>query len=411
MSWYQTRQSMAKQIHLHGSLKKACEATGTNLRTAQRWASRFGGVPSLVGSNAQHASHSDHTQNASASEIEFDASDLPWNEHDLLARIGVDHDEYVITDVNPNAWQSATKDGDTVDLYGLRVKARRRMDSLLGIHLPEGWKPPSPPKHVANSDKPIHIPLFGDPHFPMHEPALYEASLAWLKKFKPPKWVCVGDEGDWSPFKRHKANRRTDVNVGQALIGTFNGLSGWAALAPGELIPGNHTKWLEDRVAERMGDMLDFIRPGDEYPYISMNMILKLPELGIKYFDTRGEYHDVVIEIADGLVALHGVKTGKHGGAIKEQDGWEGTSVVQGHDHSLQLTAVSKRKAGGHTQRYAISAGAMSLRDLGYSSTQDVDQGFAVITIWPDGSWHPDFALFNPETGVTTWRDWRYVPS
>jgi hypothetical protein len=108
---------------------------------------------------------------------------------------------------------------------------------------------------------------------------------------------------------------------------------------------------------------------------------------------------------------MHGRRTGKHGGAALEIEGWEGTSIGQGHDHKLAVTAITRRLPDNtEVQRWAISAGTMARRNLGYDPRRNVNQGFIVIVVWPDGHWHPEVAAYDPQTMTTTWRDWRYNP-
>lgn len=334
---------------------------------------------------------------------------------DLLRDAGLDPAEWDFT-VTINRWDVLTgknEDGQpgVATMAQIKVVARRRPERLLAIELPKGWKPRKPTGVVGIGGVTL-VPLFADPHFPLHEPDVVDASLAWLREFSPARIVCLGDEGDWSPFKRHRANRRTDTTVEQAVLGTFGGLAAWRHAAPDalmDLIPGNHTAWLEQRVLEMFPTLMAAVPPGESEPLVSMRRLLKLDELEIRWHGTTGEYHDATLELAPGLVLMHGTRTGKGGGAVKEQERWEQTSVVQGHDHALALTAINKRlPGGGWTQRYAVSAGAMSKRDLGYSPSHDVGQGWPVVAIWPDGRWHVDFALYDPITRSTTWRDWRY---
>jgi hypothetical protein len=77
----------------------------------------------------------------------------------------------------------------------------------------------------------------------------------------------------------------------------------------------------------------------------------------------------------------------------------------------MEFTAVTKRLANGtETQRYAINAGTMARRDLGYSAARDCQQGWWVFVVHEDGRWHPEMVLFDPQTSETTWRDWRWQP-
>jgi hypothetical protein len=245
---------------------------------------------------------------------------------------------------------------------------------------------------------------------------LYEASLAWADEFQDRirEILIPGDEGDWTPFSRWGKNRRINVSVSDAQKGVYEGLSGYRAAAPDveiKILPGNHTHWLVKRMSEVYPDALELQRPGEDFKLLSLRSIVNLDSLHIEMLDTDGEYHDVIYEIAPGLLSMHGVATGESGGATKEIKNWEGASVMQGHDHKGQLTVVNKRLPnGGYTQRYAVSMMAMCRKDLGYSHKHDIAQGFPVTTVWPDGTFHVDLAFFNPETRETTWRDWRYKP-
>lgn len=347
------------------------------------------------------------------------ANDSPLQPEQLLVEHGLDPAEWIVTAARPNSWQALAPDGEVVTLHQLKVEAQRAVPEALTIRLPSSWTPPKPKPRRRIARLPQLVVLFADPHFPLHEQHLYDGSLALLTEHadRITRIICLGDEGDWSPFKRHRANLRTDTTVNEAIAGTYEGLAGWRNAAPDaemDLIPGNHTYWLQQRILEELGGKLAQIRrPLDgDVDLLSMRSILHLDHLRINYHDTTGEYHDCMIDLAPDLVLMHGTKTGKHGGATKEQEGWEGASIVQGHDHSLAVTAINRRRPGrGHSQRYAVSAGAMARRDLGYSPKQDVGQGFVVVALWPDGRWGIEMVQYDPQTRSTVWRDWRYQPS
>jgi len=140
---------------------------------------------------------------------------------------------------------------------------------------------------------------------------------------------------------------------------------------------------------------------------------LGLDQLNIHYHDPAGgEYHDSLVFLLDGLVAVHGTQTsrGAVGGAIKEIAGWEGVGVLQGHDHKLGMWTVTRRTPHGEVSYPAISGGTLAGRDLGYNPKHDVAQGWVVFVVWPDGSWTPTFARHDPQTKITTWNEWRWVP-
>lgn len=330
---------------------------------------------------------------------------------DLLREHGLDPLEWSYK-FSTRSWEMPIGEGEVGVMHQARVDAVKRPEALLGFTIPKGWKPRAPKKRKESS-KPILKVVFPDPHEPLGERTLIEASVAWLEDFQPVEVYLLGDTVDNSPFKRHKKNRRIDCSPEEAFWSGYELLARWRNAAPDariRMLFGNHDHWWYDRLNELFPMALDFRAPGEELPHNSLAKILHLDELRIEYEETGGEYHDVFAQIVEDLVGMHGTKTGPRGGSVKEQSGWEGASVVQGHDHRVSLNAITKRTSdGGHAQRYAMSAGTMARHDLGYNPTHDVGQGFMVFTVWPDGRWHPSFALYDPVRDDVVWNDWRYA--
>ncbi len=329
----------------------------------------------------------------------------------------LDPDVWKVRSFTDNWWDGPSQDGQ-IRYYQSKVVAEKiqTLDDF-NIGFEPSWLPPAPRPSRRKFTGPMMVPLFSDPHFPFHEPALYEASLAFLDQFQSQikELLIPGDEGDWTPFGRHGKNRRPDLDISpnEAIMGVHEGLAGWRQAlpnAPIKLLPGNHTHWLQLRLMERYPEAVGMVRPGEDFELLSLRSVVNLDSLHIEFLDTLGQYHDIQYEIAPGLIAMHGTKTGEHGGAVKEIKTWEQASVMQGHDHSGQLTVICKRLPNGYVQRYAVSVMAMCRKDLGYDPRHAVAQGFPVVTVWPDGAFHIDLAFFNPETQETTWRDFRYRP-
>lgn len=313
-----------------------------------------------------------------------------------------------------NQWDGPGQDGSVRTFSQLKLVCKRKVDlSLLNIGIKPSWVPPKPRKRKKTAG-PQYTVVLPDPHAPLHEERLIEASVSLIDELKPSRVICLGDAGDNSPFGRHRPNLRPDldISVDEAILGSYELLARWRNAAPDadmELCPGNHDHWLQCRVLELLPNAMKVKRPGETFPLLSLRSILALDSLNITINESGGEYHDSVLNIAEDLIGLHGTLCGKTGGAVKEQTRWEGSSIVQGHDHKTSFTAITKRlPGGGESQRYAMSAGTMARRDLGYNPAHDCNQSFMVFTVWPDGRWHPDFALYDPITGETTWRDWRY---
>lgn len=333
----------------------------------------------------------------------------------ILRNANLDPERFRLKVYTDNHWDGPSQ-GGPITYYQSKVVAEvRPVAADFPVTFDPTWFPPAPRRRKIVPG-PMLVPQFFDPHFPLHEEDLYEATLVWLDEYKDriKEILIPGDEGDWTPFSRWGKNKRINVGVREAQLGVYEGLSGWRAAAPDvpmEILPGNHTHWLIKRMGEVYPDALELQRPGEDFKLLSLRSVVNLDSLHIDYNDTEGEYHDVFREIAPGLISMHGVATGEFGGATKEIKVWEGASVFQGHDHSGQLTVINKRLTdGGYTQHYAVSGMAMCRKDLGYSHKHNVAQGFPVTAVWPDGRFHIDLAFFNPQTRETTWRDFRYRP-
>lgn len=329
---------------------------------------------------------------------------------------GTNPDEWLI-DWRKNQWDVNTgrnKAGvvELATMHQLTVRAQRRPEYLAPNQAPFGWTPPIAAAPARDHGQPWLIPIFSDPHAPNFQPELVEASVRWLEDFQPERVWCLGDAANNSPFGRHGLNPRVDCDPKTALWATTELLARWTNAAPAAVrtvLFGNHDHWLAKRLLEMYPNAMKLVRWNEEKPHLSFSTLLRLDDIGWGYHETDGEYHDVNIELVPDLVGMHGTRTGKQGGAIKEIERWEGVSIVQGHDHKLGFDAVRYRSArDGNVQRYAICAGSLANADLGYDPAQNVGQGWPVLTLWPDGRWGVDFALYDPVTKSTTWRDWRY---
>jgi len=322
---------------------------------------------------------------------------------------GLDPDNYVEKKAVASWWGNPENPS-----YQLKLWLERKPDfSSLQLDLKPGWVPPPARPSRGKSNEPKLIPIFPDPHAPLNEEIMEEASVAWLEEFQPERVICLGDAWDASPFSRHRKNKRVDldISVEESQMGTYALLARWRNAAPDadfDLIVGNHDHWLWYRILEKFPELAELTRPGEDHPLLGLRSVLNLDSLRINLVDSGGEYHDNILHLTDELLGLHGVYTGKGGGAVRELQNWEGVDVFQGHDHKTAINVVPKRTANGYVQRIAWSVGTMARRDLGYNHAHDVGQSFGVIVLHPDGRWHPELVLFDPQRGDVTWRSWRY---
>lgn len=328
---------------------------------------------------------------------------------DILRDAKLDPDEWTIRGYKE--WDAQAGGGGITRMQS--ISAERTVESFIRAASParpEGklFKP----KKQKQGKKPILIGIMPDMHCPHEEPVLCDGFAAWAAEYQPAKIVNIGDGDDASSFGRHPKNPKYDRPAQEGIDGYYHRLRQQREAVPDAeiiVLPGNHDFWLQRRVLESLPAAYGLRRAASEEEVLGIEHLLRLDELGIEYICAEGgEYHEVFYPIVDDLVLMHGNMAGEHGGATKEIKSWEG-SVGQGHDHKLAMVAVTRRLPNGtEVQRYAMSFGTASKRSLGYDPRKNVNQGFAVIVLHPDGRWHPEFATYCPQRNDLCWRDFRY---
>ncbi len=314
------------------------------------------------------------------------------------------------------SWWGSPKDPS----YQLKIWLEKKPKLILQAAAPESSKGKVFPKPSGRVDrsKPILIPVMPDMHCPLEEPTLCDGFAAFLKQYRKriPRIVYLGDGDDASSFGRHSKNPKYDRPAQEGVDGYYHRLrQGREACPDAEMVvlPGNHDWWIHRRVLENVPGLYGLKQAGTDTELLHPRHLLRLNELQIDFIDPRGgEYHEATYTVPEcgDLVLMHGNATGPYGGAVKEIAGWDGTSTGQGHDHKLAMVAITRRRPDGtEVQHYALSFGTASTRSLGYDPRKNVNQGFGVIVVWPDGRWHPEFAHYDPQRDDVTWRDFRYL--
>lgn len=263
----------------------------------------------------------------------------------------------------------------------------------------EGWKPPKRPK--VNASKPRTWALISDIHCPFHSEPLLAAFCAWLAEELPTDGIINGDLLDLPDVSKYAEKEDWVADVNKCLRSATYYLKSIIEASPKtrwRMIPGNHEKRLPDYIA-RLAPALWGIRPqGDEafLRWHDLRNLLRLEELGIELHEQG--YPEAEIALTPKFVVTHGDHTKKRSGnsahaALDEAD----HSFAQGHDH--RLAQVFRTKWGADkaaSVHIGIQMGCMAdvdVRGLGYAKKPDWQQGFAVVTTWPDG-------LFSAQLGV-----------
>lgn len=250
--------------------------------------------------------------------------------------------------------------------------------------------------------KPQTAVFISDQHAPYHDERLHELTLEWLSIHKPSQVVLGGDLVEFDTISRHR-KKPQDAAVQQALDTGYGILRDYVQAVPNasfQLLPGNHDVRLQHYLLDRAPEVYG-LRPGAETgeaipAAYSLQSLLRCDELGIDY--VNGTYENAQVAIGSRLVARHGYKAYKGAGKTALAHLADlGVDVVHGHTHRQGI--VHRTIYGTDRQatvQTAVEAGAMCRLDLAetYSTNADWQQGFAVFTVWPDGSFHSELASY-----------------
>lgn len=350
----------------------------------------------------------------------------------FLREHGLDPAEWVVVSTTINKWNAMTgaqRDNEIVWMRQLKVTLRPAAHVIFpqpAVHVPRVR-----PRNSAYRSRvePQLVVIEGDHQVPYHDPALHEASLTALEtivdRYDVRKHVFLGDTGDYPTTSRHPDHPAAMASTQEVVQGSAELLRDKREATGSQVeafkLEGNHDWRLKQELLLRAERMFG-IKPaqlGDEpeEPALSLNRLLHLPKLGITLVeDPRGWQHAEVELIPDSLVVRHGWITGHNtaGRSIAKR----GRSLIVGHTHSREHVYVWDPSAG--VERQGVVIGTMSMARGGPASMAGVPnyrfphfavcddwlQGFGIATLWPDGQFNIEHALWDGNS--LRWRDWRW---
>ena len=338
--------------------------------------------------------------------------------HDMLKQRGLNVDEWQIVSLHVQEAEAVGKGGEPLKLERMRVTVKPKRGAVdVEQIIPRPERKPWKRRMRRSTTVEQHL-FIGDPHAPHHDQGLIEQTAEYAHDHNDSvaSITFLGDTVDNTPFGRHRRIPRMDtisasdhLQAGHDLLAMIRER---APKADARMLIGNHDHWLTQRVREERPE-LEFLRyPNHPRPVLDLANLLQLDAIGVDLVRADGgEYHDSVLQVFPDLIALHGTKTGKHGGAAAEIDAWEGASVIQGHDHKIATVVVVKKLPGGGLRSHlAISAGTTASPDLGYDPRKNVARGILSVWHWPaSGKWTPVHGYWHPRSQVLTLGGWSGV--
>lgn len=325
---------------------------------------------------------------------------------ELLAKRGIDYDDVLITKYSVRQW------GDN-EYLGVDSKP---LNEFVRAARPEGLRfPKTKPRRPGKS--PRVVALFGDHHAPHHDKKLHEAVVAWIEDFQPDEGIILGDLLDLDQVSRYRNQPEWTKTVQETVDSGYEILVNYRHASPTtswQMLGGNHEDRLRNTLLDQVRDIYNVRRAqaDGEYPVMSVPYLLRLDELGIDWIDPNGEYAHGQIKLSSELAARHGwlVKKGAGASALASIEALR-HSIIIGHTHRQSIVHHTTHSIDGEPKSLlGCEAGTLAeIRGgLGYAVSPDWINGFAVATIWPDGTFHVELATY--ASGVLRFRDWSYRP-
>lgn len=310
----------------------------------------------------------------------------------LLADQGVDPESVIATQMTVNRWGDPEQPNTQ-----LKVRVVPRWTAVLPARA-DGWKRPPIRNKKAADRQPRTIVVFSDHHAPHHDPDLHDATCDWLRRHKPDEIVIAGDLLDYESVSRHRANPVWAATLQDCIDNGYNILRGYLDAAPEAdctLIAGNHEDRLRNAVLDNLRAAFGVTQasrsPDDQdHAVLSLPHLLRLDELNINFvggIDSYTAYHH---KLTPNLAVRHGhiSKKGAGASAVETLRHMRHSCII-GHCHRLAVVHLTEHDIDGNpSMLVGAEAGTMARTKggLGYAVRPDWQQGFVVVTVWPDGN-------------------------
>lgn len=307
----------------------------------------------------------------------------------LLRDQGVNPDAVMPVQITANRW------GDPDDPHTqLKVRVVPRWSAVMPART-DGWKRPKPPKPPKGA--PRTVAVFSDHHAPHVDPRLHAAACQWLRDRQPDEIVVAGDLLDYDAVSRHRPNPEWAATLQDCIDSGYRVLRDYLDAAPNAhvtMIAGNHEDRLRNAVLENLRAAFGVTRaqyhPDEQdHAVLSLPHLLRLDELQVEFVGGVAPYANYSHKISDTVAVRHGHLSKRGAGASAvETIRLLRHSCIIGHCHRLAVVHLTEHDIDGNARTlFGAESGTMAKIEggLGYAIAPDWQQGFVVVTVWPDG--------------------------
>lgn len=385
-----TREELEKLAEEHTSWANAARAIGLPPTTVRARAStldvQIKATPNL---NSKNVISSDPAE---------------WNDiRKLIESRGLRSEDYLVTRVRVNEW---------ADQRQLRVD----LEPVSSILLPartEGWKAPAPKAVKASAEK--LVVFLSDHHVPFHSRPLGEKVLSWLASEQPDEIIVLGDLCDFDQISRFERTPEHSATMQETLDEAYLILREYRTVCPDAkitMVAGNHEERLRSAIIKHLGALFGIRKAFDSGPSVlSLEHLLRLDELRINFVRSEaGSYQHAAVKISDELQAIHGwvARKGSGSSARATLDHMR-VSTVQGHTHRASTVYQTQWNIDNEPRTLvAAETGTLAeIKDgLAHAARPDWQQGFATASVFPDGLFSLDLAVYVNEALIWRGRRW-----
>lgn len=263
----------------------------------------------------------------------------------------------------------------------------KRKGSPPSLVRPPGTRPPEvPPDHSVKTRYPVPVRLIadGDLHYPIHDPRVTAAKMAFARDFQPDCWVNVGDLYDfWSASSHDKEPERWLAPGGRLQEEFDSAQDYWKEVCSiardVHFIPGNHENRLQRLVLANPG--LFRLRAFD------WQRLAEIPEkVNVHNYGAYLEVGGITFEHGDRMGGRFGVIHAAQWAVVNRQ-----RNTIFGHTHRHQM--VHRTKSDGSTI-FALNQGHGSdVSKQKYAGPMpDWQHGFTAVEFWTEGG-KPRFSV------------------
>lgn len=333
---------------------------------------------------------------------------------EALRERGLEPSEWTVRNMVVNEWEALGSDSE--------IHTMRQLKLYLAKRMPNHWLFPAvetayiAPRAYRKSGGSELIVVCGDQQAPYQDAKFHELFRQWLARNRPHRGVLLGDTLDFPTISRHADNPEWHVSPQECINAGYLILRDYVRASEGtrwQKLVGNHDERIRSELLAR-SERLYGIRPADvpgEVPAedaMSLRRLLHLDALGIEFVKPRGKYTHAQVNLSPRLVVRHGWLTGANSGlASLKQASY---SILVGHTHRQSLAYRTVYASDGAASLLqAAEVGCMCRLDggLGYAVDPDWMNGFATVSMWPDGRFSIDLAKY--ADGILYWRKQRFA--